>query len=299
VLNAKKTSLFLALAATIPIALAGGAHEVPLIDDTYVALTGFNSPSLTGFEESLIVDSSNAAYLKFSLSKDDSTLDENPTSWQVTTSIKKAVLWVYSNAESEADDLIVSRVGNAWQETTLQSDDSRLALAGNSVVRSAIPNKLAAFDVTDMVIAAMWSTDKAVSFRVTSKNGKQVVLDAKENTGTARGARLFISENVIEGLRGEKGESGEKGAKGDKGDKGDPGKDGNGVGIPGPKGDKGETGPQGPQGPKGDTGRDGDGIPGPQGPEGPQGPKGPEGPQGPKGDPGKDGEDGTCPKYCK
>jgi hypothetical protein len=280
----KRSSLFVALSAACTVSFAG-AHEVPLTDDTYIILNKTDESSLSGYEEVLPVNINSQGLLKFSLRKEDSTIDEHPRQWLASPSVKKAVLWVFGAKESEAGEVTVEQVNNEWTEETLQSSEGiytiNPASRVNGVTRTITPLKTTAFDVTDMVIKAMQSGVE-VSFRLSTTNGETVILDSKENETTSRGARLFITEHPIVGLRGADGPMGPMGPQGERGADGKDGKDGIGIGIPGPEG------PRGPQGPKGDKGDKGD--------KGHQGPQGPKGDKGDKGDPGKDG---TCKTYCK
>jgi hypothetical protein len=311
-LNVKRSSLFVALSMVCSVGFSNGAHEVPLTDDSYVIINKVDDTVLSGFEESLLVDFDNTAYLKFSLRKEDSTIDEHPRHWLASPSVKKAILWVFGSKDSEAGEVTVDQVNTEWTEESLQSSEGIYTINPasriNGVTRTIIPLKTTAFDVTDMVIKAM-QTGVEISFRLSTTNSETVILDAKENETTSRGARLFITEHPVAGLRGADGAPGADGVPGPMGPQGEKGE----VGPQGPEGVAGPMGPSGPQGPQGERGADGVGvgIPGPQGPQGPKGDTGHQGPKGHKGDKGDKGDkghkgdkgdpgkDGTCKTYCK
>lgn len=223
----------------------GHALEAPLAADAHVSTAA--PANNFGSVSTLNVGGGALALLRFDLS----TLPAATTAAKVV----KANLILYVNRIGSAGAVELQSVNSAWAESSVTAAATpALGGAGSgTTVPVSQAGQFISVDVTPQVkgwIANPASNNGLALTPALSAPGTVVFFDSKENTLTAKVARLDITLA----------------------DQGPPGPQGL-QGLQGPKGDKGDTGPRGLTGLTGATG-----AVGPQGIQGVQGTQGVAGP---------------------
>src|SRR5262249_49252455 len=291
-------------------------------DDAHTSSAAKDLDANFGTNPSLMVSSSNNAYLGFRL------LDTLPPATK-GLDVSRATLKLFVGRVDTPGTLDVYQAGGSWNERTITSSNAPpLGALINAGVQVDLNMKghFLLVDITETV--RQWLDGSANNGIVLiAASCAAVTFDSKENSQTSHEPELILvfDKGTTEGPQGppgpqgpqgEKGDPGPPGPKGDKGDQGLPGPKGDkgdqglpglkgdkgDQGLPGPKGDKGDQGLPGPKGDKGDQGLPGPkgdkgdpGLPGPKGDKGDQGAQGVNGNPGPPGPPGPAGDGGLDP----